>query len=61
MVADGGLAAITASLAVGKPDVLLINWESLLYPGGRTEPNPAASLLPAWCLPTAARWRSSRG
>jgi len=46
MVADGGLAAITASLAVGKPDVLLINWESL-YPGGRTEPNPYASLLPA--------------
>ena len=46
MVADGGLAAITASLAVGKPDVLLINWESL-YPGDRTEPNPYASLLPA--------------
>jgi len=45
-VADGGLAAITASLAVSKPDVLLINWESL-YPGGRTEPNPYASLLPA--------------
>jgi CDP-glycerol glycerophosphotransferase len=46
MVADGGLAAITASLAVGKPDVLLINWESL-YPGSRTEANPYASLLPA--------------
>src|SRR5215469_1774443 len=46
MVADGGLAAITASLAVGKPDVLLINWESL-YPGPRTEPNPYASLLPS--------------
>jgi CDP-glycerol glycerophosphotransferase len=46
MVADGGLASITASLAVGKPDVLLINWESL-YPGDRTEPNPYASLLPA--------------
>jgi CDP-glycerol glycerophosphotransferase len=45
-VADGGLAAITASLAVGKPDVLLINWQSL-YPGDRTEPNPYASLLPA--------------
>lgn len=46
MVADGGLAAITASLGMGKPDVLLINWQSL-YPGGRTEPNPYASLLPA--------------
>jgi CDP-glycerol glycerophosphotransferase len=46
MVAEGGLAAITASLAVGKPDVLLINWQSL-YPGGITEPNPYASLLPA--------------
>ena len=46
MVAEGGLAAITASLAVGKPDVLLINWQSL-YPGGRTEVNPYASLLPA--------------
>jgi CDP-glycerol glycerophosphotransferase len=46
MVADGGLAAITKSLAEGKPDVLLINWVSL-YAGGRTEPNPYASLLPA--------------
>jgi CDP-glycerol glycerophosphotransferase len=46
MVADGGLAAITASLAVSKPDVLLINWESL-YPGGRTEANPYGRLLPA--------------
>jgi len=46
MVADGGLAAITASLARGKPDVLLISWESL-YPGDKTEPNPYASLLSA--------------
>ena len=43
-VADGGLAAVTAALSVGKPDVLLINWVSL-YPGDRTEPNPYARLL----------------
>ena len=43
-VADGGLAAVTAALSVGKPDVLLINWVSV-YPGNRTEPNPYASLL----------------
>jgi CDP-glycerol glycerophosphotransferase len=46
MVADGGLAAVAESLAVGKPDVLLINWVSL-YPGDRTEPNPYQSLLSA--------------
>jgi CDP-glycerol glycerophosphotransferase len=45
-VADGGLAAVAAALAGGKPDVLLINWLSS-YPGGRTAPNPYASLLPA--------------
>jgi len=45
-VADGGLAAVTAALSVGKPDVLLINWVSV-YPGNRTEPNPYASLLTA--------------
>lgn len=43
-VADGGLAAVSASLSVSKPDVLLVNWVSL-YPGGRTEPNPYAGLL----------------
>jgi CDP-glycerol glycerophosphotransferase len=45
-VADGGLAAVAAALAAGKPDVLLINWVSS-YPGGRTAPNPYAGLLPA--------------
>jgi CDP-glycerol glycerophosphotransferase len=44
--ADGALAAIAAALAAAKPDVLLINWVSR-YPGGRTEPNPYASLLAA--------------
>ena len=46
MVADGGLAAVTAALSASKPDVLLINWVSL-YPDGRAEPNPYASLLSA--------------
>jgi CDP-glycerol glycerophosphotransferase len=46
IVAEGGLAAVTAALSVGKPDVLLINWVSS-YPGNRTEPNPYASLLTA--------------
>lgn len=43
--ADGALAAIAAALTA-KPDVLLINWVSR-YPGGRTDPNPYASLLAA--------------
>ncbi len=43
LVADGALAAITAALAVGKFDVLLIDWLSS-YPG-RTEPNPGSALL----------------
>ena len=44
MVADGALAAIAKALAASEPDVLLIDWQSC-YPGGRTEPNPAAALL----------------
>jgi CDP-glycerol glycerophosphotransferase len=43
---DGAFRAIAAALATAKPDVLLLNWESR-YPGGRTEPNPYASLLAA--------------
>ena len=45
-VARGGMAAVTAALAAGKPDLLLIDWLSS-YPDGRTAPNPYASLLPA--------------
>jgi CDP-glycerol glycerophosphotransferase len=44
LMAAGALAAVTAALAAGKPDVLLIDWESS-YPGGRTAPNPGRALL----------------
>jgi CDP-glycerol glycerophosphotransferase len=44
--AGGALPAIAAALAAAKPDVLLINWISV-FPGGRTAPNPYASLLAA--------------
>jgi CDP-glycerol glycerophosphotransferase len=43
-MAPGALAAIAAALASGKPDVLLIDWEST-YAGGRTAPNPGRALL----------------
>lgn len=44
LAADGALAAITAALSAGKPDVLLIDWLSC-YPGGTAEPNPGSALL----------------
>jgi CDP-glycerol glycerophosphotransferase len=46
MLAPGALEAVTAALAVSKPDVLLIDWVST-YPGGRTERNPGSRLLAA--------------
>jgi CDP-glycerol glycerophosphotransferase len=41
---EGALDAVTAAIAAGKPDVLLIDWVSC-YPGGRVEPNPGRRLL----------------
>ena len=45
MLASGALAAVAESLAMVKPDVLLVNWET--WWRGRIEPNPGAALLRA--------------
>jgi CDP-glycerol glycerophosphotransferase len=45
-LADGALTALAAALTAAKPDVLLIDWESI-YPGDRVEPNPGRALLAA--------------
>ena len=46
LLADGALAAVTAGLALGEPDVLLIDY-LILGASGRTQPSPGAALLAA--------------
>src|SRR2546429_2298984 len=46
LLADGALAAVTAGLARGEPDVLLIDY-LILGSSGRTQPSPGAALLAA--------------
>jgi CDP-glycerol glycerophosphotransferase len=46
LLADGALAAVTAGLALGEPDVLLIDY-LILGSSGRTQPSPGAALLAA--------------
>ncbi len=46
LLADGALAAVTAGLALGEPDVLLIDY-LILGSSGRTQPSPGAALLVA--------------
>ena len=46
LLADGALAAVTAGLARGVPDVLLIDY-LILGSSGRTQPSPGAALLAA--------------
>jgi CDP-glycerol glycerophosphotransferase len=46
LLADGALAAVTAGLALGEPDVLLIDY-LILGSSGQTQPSPGAALLAA--------------
>ena len=46
LLADGALAAVTARLDRGEPDVLLIDY-LILGASGRTQPSPGAALLAA--------------
>jgi CDP-glycerol glycerophosphotransferase len=46
LLADGALAAITAELTRGRPDVLLIDY-LILGSSGQTRPSPGAALLAA--------------
>jgi CDP-glycerol glycerophosphotransferase len=46
LLAGGALAAVTARLAHGRPDVLLIDY-LILGSSGRTQPSPGAALLAA--------------
>ena len=46
LLADGALTAVTAGLALGEPDVLLIDY-LILGSSGRTQPSPGAALLAA--------------
>lgn len=44
LLADGALAAVAARLEQDRPDLLLVDYETLL-PGGRAEPSPGVALL----------------
>jgi CDP-glycerol glycerophosphotransferase len=53
LLADGALAAITAELTRGRPDVLLIDY-LILGSSGQTRPSPGAALLAAPAMLTLA-------